>query len=174
MHNDRIASMDPFKLAFNTLWNQRATSSLKYLVQRYRPEVIHFHNTFPLISPGSYYAKSNKGPVMIQTLHNFRLLCPGALFLRNGNVCEKCLFKIVPWPGAFRACYRKSYLASVCTVAMITLHQLLRTSQKKIDRFIALTEFAKEKFMQGGISSNKIVVKPNFVSPDPGSNESQR
>jgi glycosyltransferase involved in cell wall biosynthesis len=138
-------------------------------VQRHRPQVIHFHNTFPLISPGSYYAKGNKGPVVIQTLHNFRLLCPGALFLRNGYVCERCLFKIVPWPGAFKACYRKSYLASVCIVAMITLHKLLRTWQNKIDCYIALTEFAKDKFIQGGIPSDKIVVKPNFVSPDPGS-----
>lgn len=168
-NNDRIENMYNINLALNTLWNQRVLRSLKYLVRRHSIKVIHFHNTFPLISPGSYYAKGKKGPVVIQTLHNFRILCPGALFLRNGNVCERCLLKIFPWPGAFKVCYRKSFLASVGTVAMLVLHQLLGTWQTKIDRFIALTDFAKEKFIQGGIPSDKIVVKPNFVSPDPGS-----
>jgi glycosyltransferase involved in cell wall biosynthesis len=167
-HNDLLTNMDPFKLVISTLWNQKALRELKYLVQRHRPNVIHFHNTFPLISPGSYYAKGNNGPVVIQTLHNFRLICPGALFFRNGDICEKCLFKIFPWPGATNACYRKSYSASIMTVAMLTLHSLLRTWQNRIDRFIALTEFAKEKFIQGGIPSEKIVVKPNFVFIDPG------
>ena len=131
MHNDHIANMNAFKLAFNTLWNQRALNSLKHLVRRHRPQVIHFHNTFPLISPGSYYAKSKTGPVVIQTLHNYRLLCPGALFLKNGNACEICLFKSFPWPGAIKSCYRNFFLASVVTVAMITLHRLLGTWKKK-------------------------------------------
>ena len=167
-NNDCIENMNNIKLALNTLWNERVLRSLKYLVRRHSIKVIHFHNTFPLISPGSYYVKRNKGPVVIQTLHNFRLLCPGALFLRNGNVCEECLFKSVPWPGAVKACYRKSFLPSVITVAMLTLHRLLRTWHKKIDRFIALTEFSREKFIQGGIPPEKIAIKPNFVSVDPG------
>ena len=127
MHNDSIANMNHFKLALNALWNQRALRALKYLVQRHKPDVIHFHNTFPLISPGSYYAKSINGPVIIQTLHNFRMLCPGALFLRNGKICEKCLIKVVPWPGAVKACYRKNLFGSFVTVTIHAIHRLVGT-----------------------------------------------
>ena len=171
MHNDLIANMNGFKLAISTIWNQRAASSLKYLVEQHKPQVIHFHNTFPLISPGSYYVKNNTKPVIIQTIHNFRILCAGALFLQKGKVCERCMLKTVPWAGAVNACYRESFMYSAVTVVMMTIHQLLKTWQKKIDRFIALTEFAKEKFIQGGIHPSKIEVKPNFVYPDPGFNK---
>jgi glycosyltransferase involved in cell wall biosynthesis len=168
MHNDCIENINTFKLSINTFWNQKAVNSLEDLVRRHSTQVIHFHNTFPLISPGSYYAKGKKGPVVIQTLHNFRILCPGALFFRNGNVCERCLLKVFPWPGAVKVCYRKSFLASAVTVAMLGFHQLLRTWKKKVNRFIALTEFAKEKFIRAGFPSDRIKVKPHFIHPDPG------
>jgi glycosyltransferase involved in cell wall biosynthesis len=169
MHNDCIAKMTPIKMALTSIWNPRTLSSLKYLIQRERTKVVHFHNTFPLISPAGYYAASTNGALVVQTLHNFRILCPGALFFRNENICESCLYKFVPWPGVVKTCYRNSFLASGASVAMITLHRWLKTWQNKINRYIVLTEFAKKKYIQGGLPPEKIMVKPNFIHPDPGS-----
>lgn len=168
MDNRLINNMDPFKLALTTLWSSRASTSLNYLIRRHKPDVIHFHNTFPLISPACYYSKQKYGAAVVQTLHNFRMLCPGAFFIRKGKVCEKCLHKVFPWPGAIHACYRNSHITSGVTVGMLTLHKILGTWQKKIDCFIALSKFAKNKFIKGGIPPNKIVSKPNFIPQDFG------
>jgi glycosyltransferase involved in cell wall biosynthesis len=105
---------------------------------------------------------------VIQTLHNYRLLCPSATLYRDGKVCEECLGKLVPWPGVLHKCYREDRLASAAVGAMITTHELIGTWRGRVDRYIALTEFARDKLAENGLPSHKIVVKPNFLDPDPG------
>jgi glycosyltransferase involved in cell wall biosynthesis len=105
---------------------------------------------------------------VVQTLHNYRLLCPNALFFREGRVCEDCLGKAFPWPGVAHACYRESRPASGTVAAMLFAHRTLGTWKGAVDLYVALTEFARRKFVEGGLPSEKIVVKPNFVDPDPG------
>jgi glycosyltransferase involved in cell wall biosynthesis len=105
---------------------------------------------------------------VIQTLHNYRLLCPVALFFRDGRVCEDCMGKAVPWPGVVHGCYRGSRAASGVIATMLTVHRALRTWTEMVDVYVALTEFARDKFIEGGLPAGKIVVKPNFVAPDPG------
>ncbi len=100
-------------------------------------------------------------------LHNYRLLCPGAMFLRDGAVCESCLGKM-PIPAVIHKCYRGSRAASAATAAMLVSHRVLRTYRKRVDAYVALTEFGKQKFIAGGLPADRIHVKPNFVSPDPG------
>jgi glycosyltransferase involved in cell wall biosynthesis len=104
----------------------------------------------------------------VQTLHNYRLLCPGGLFLRDGKVCEECLGRSVPWPGVAHACYRQSRPATAAIATMHAAHRAMGTWQEKVDLYIALSEFARHKFMEGGLPPDRIVVKPNFVDPDPG------
>jgi glycosyltransferase involved in cell wall biosynthesis len=167
-HNDRIADMSRPALAKATIWNSAAYREVRALIQRERPHVAHFHNTFPLLSPAAYYAARAERVPILQTLHNYRLLCPNALFYRDGGVCEDCLGKMIPWPGVAHACYRSSHSSSAVVAAMLTTHRAMGTWNGAVDAYIALTEFARQKFVQGGLPARKTFVKPNFVFPDPG------
>lgn len=171
LSNDQIRRMNRFSLVSATLWNYSVYSEIRALIRRERPHVVHFHNTFPLISPSAYYAAKAEAVPVVQELANFRLLCSNALFLRDGRVCEDCLGKLIPWPGIAHGCYRNSRTASSVVVAMLTLHRALRTWVRMVDVYIALTEFARQKFIQSGLPAERVVVKPNFVSPDPGVGE---
>jgi len=164
-HNDEIADASRISVALNTCWSRRTVADMAALFADVRPDVVHCHNTFPLISPSLYWAAARASVPVVQTLHNFRLLCPQAMFLREGRVCEDCLGK-QPWRGALRGCYRGSRIQSVVLVVMIATHRLLGTWQKKVTRFIALNEFCRNKFIEGGLPASKVVVKSNFVDWD--------
>lgn len=168
LHNERVTTMNPVMLAKNTLWSSPAYKDIEAILRRERPHVAHFHNTFPLVSPAGYYAARAAGVPVIQTLHNYRLLCPNALFYRDGGPCEDCLGRAVTWPGVVHGCYRESPAASAVVTAMLSAHRASRTWARVVDVYIALTEFARRKFVEGGLPAEKIVVKPNFVRPDPG------
>ncbi len=168
VHNDQVKQVNRLILAKDTVWNTSAYRELGALIRRERPDVVHFHNTLPLVSPAGYYAARAEGVPVIQTLHNYRLLCPVALFYRDGRVCEDCMGKAVPWPGVVHRCYRGSRTASGVIATMLTVHRALRTWTEMVDVYVALTEFARNKFIEGGLPAGKIVVKPNFVAPDPG------
>src|SRR6266404_1375963 len=111
LHNDAIAGMSRLGVARRTLWNSQSYREVRELIRLYRPSVLHCTNTFPLISPAVYYAARAEGVAVVQSLRNYRLLCPNALFLRDGRVCEDCLGKAVPWPGVLHGCYRESRAA---------------------------------------------------------------
>ncbi|AEN73885.1 glycosyl transferase group 1 [Rhodothermus marinus SG0.5JP17-172] len=168
--NARLKGMNPLKAALNAVWSREAQEKLRRLIRETKPDVAHFHNTFLMISPAAYYACKEEGVPVVQTLHNYRLLCVNALFFREGRVCEDCLGRL-PWRGVVRGCYRGSPLASGVVAAMLTTHRALGTWARGVDVYIALTEFARRKFMEGGLPAEKIVVKPNFVHPDPGPGE---
>ncbi|HSL01099.1 MAG TPA: glycosyltransferase [Rubrobacteraceae bacterium] len=171
VHNDEVANTNPVALAGSTIWNRSSYRELRSLIRRERPHVTHFHNTLPLISPAGYYAAKAEGVPVVQTLHNYRLLCPNALFFRDGHVCEDCQGKSVPWPSVLHACYRGSRPASAAVAAMLTTHRGLRTWRDQVDVYVATTEFAREKFVQGGLPPEKVVVKPNFLHTDPRQGE---
>ena len=171
VHNERIERMSPLSLAGATVWHRSSYRDLRALVRREQPDLVHFHNTFPLISPAGYYAAKAEGRPVVQSLHNYRLLCPNALFFRDGHACEDCRGRLVPWPGVLHACYRGSRPASGAVAAMITTHHALQTWTRMVDTYISLTGFARRKFIQGGLPAEKIVVKPNFIHPDPGLGE---
>ena len=87
---------------------------------------------------------------------------------RDGRVCEDCLGRALPWRGAMHACYRGSRVQSAAVAGMLGAHRLIGTWSREIDLYIALSEFARDKFIQGGLPAHKIAVKPNFADPDPG------
>lgn len=167
-HNDSVAAMGRAALAGKTLWNQEAYRELRSAIRRGRPDVVHFHNTFPLVSPAGYHAAAAEGVPVVQTLHNYRLLCPNGLFFRDGGPCEDCLGKRLAWPAVAHGCYRGSRPASGAAAAMLSAHRALGTWTRKVDAYIALTEFAREKFVAGGLPEERIFVKPNFVGRDAG------
>jgi glycosyltransferase involved in cell wall biosynthesis len=152
-----------------TPWNREAYSRVREAIRLHRPDILHVHNTFPLASPAVIHAAKAEGVPVVMTLHNYRLLCVNAFFFRQGQVCEACLGRL-PWRGALYGCYRESRAASAVVAGMITLHRALGT-WNLVDRFLALTEFARQKFIEGGFPPEKISVKPNFVHPDPGPGE---
>ena len=168
IHNDDITNLSTLQLARATLWNSKVTAQLQDLIQRKHVELVHFHNTFPLVSPGAYHAVKSLNMPVVQRLPNYRLLCPRADFLRNGRICEDCMGKMIPYPSLLHACYRNSRLATSGVFAMLAFHRFIKTWEKKVDLFIALTEFGKRKFIEGGLPEEKVYVKPNMVHPDPG------
>lgn len=168
VHNDDVQNYSPVRLAAATVYNRETYTALQTLFRKESVEIVHCHNTLPLISPSAYFAANDAGIPVVQTLHNYRLLCPNALFFRNGGVCEDCLGKPVALPAVRHKCYRGSTAASAAVAGMTALHHALGTWQNRVSRYIALTEFAKNKFIEGGLNADKIMVKPNFVELDVG------
>ncbi|HKX28588.1 MAG TPA: glycosyltransferase family 4 protein [Blastocatellia bacterium] len=166
--NRELIQIAHWKTGLRTVWSSEDYTSLRGTIRQHRPEVIAIHNVFPQISPAAYYAARAERIPVVQTLHNYRLLCPGSYLFRNGQVCEDCIGKPVPWPGIVHGCYRENRLASSAVAAMLAVHQALNTWKRMVDVYIALTNFSRQKFIEGGLPAEKIVVKPNFVSPDPG------
>jgi glycosyltransferase involved in cell wall biosynthesis len=156
------------RLASQAFWNQTTYTEVRSLIRRVRPDVVHLHNTFPLISPAACYAARAECVATVQTLHNYRLICANGLFFRDGTPCEECLNRSAPWSAVRHACYRNSYAASLIAAGTLATHRALGTWEKQIDRHIALTEFARQKFVAGGLPADRVVVKPNLVHPDAG------
>lgn len=168
LHNRRIASMGKLSLATATIWNRQVAGELTDLLDEFAPDLVHCHNTFPLISPAVYTAARRRGIPVVQTLHNFRLLCLNGLFLRDGRPCEDCMGHAVAWPGVVHRCYRQSRQASAVVAAMLGVHRLRGTWRTDVDTYVSLSEFARAKFVAGGLPADRIVVKPNFLQHDPG------
>ncbi|CAN5869575.1 glycosyltransferase [soil metagenome] len=160
---ERLNAIAKFGAAVGSVWSRDSAKRTRIASGRFRPDVIHVHNTFPTASPSVYSAARSTGAAVVQTLHNYRLLCPNALFFRDGHVCEDCLGKFVPWPGVVHACYRDSRAATGVTAAMLTVHRARKTLIIEVDLVIALTEFSRQKFIEGGLPDDRIVVKPNFI-----------
>lgn len=149
-------------LPFTTIWSWKTYNDIRRIIRDNHIDIVHCHNTFPLISPSVYYAaRSMKVPV-IQTVHNFRLLCPNGSFFCDGKICEKC-----NETGSFRSalqnnCYRNSKIQTLVLVAMLKFHRWIGTYQKI--SYIFLTKFNREKFSKLiDVNSEQVFIKPNFV-----------
>lgn len=167
-HNQRIAELGATQTAIRTIWSQESYHLVKQQLQKSSYDLVHVQNFFPLISPSVYYAARSQNVPVVQTLRNYRLLCPNGLFFRDGKVCEDCLGKFVPLSGIAHNCYRQNRAATATTAMMLIFHRLLGTWMHQVNVFIALSEFARDKFISAGFPAEKVVVKPNFVDPDPG------
>ncbi len=168
-YNDEIGNgpVAGVTTAAAALWSRRSAGELQTLLVRNKPDVVHFHNVFPLISPSAYYACRARGVAVVQTLHNYRLVCPNALLARDGGVCEDCLGRKIAWPSLRHRCYRGSVAATAAVAAMTAFHRGIGTWSRGVDRFIALTDFARGKLIAGGLPDARISVKPNFLDTPP-------
>jgi len=166
--NKNVTDFSYISLSTKAVWNKNSYLEVKEIVKNNKIEIAHFHNTLPLISPAAYYAARSEGAAVVQTLHNYRLICPSGIMTRDNRVCAACAGKAVAWPAVLHACYRDDRVASSVVTAMLAAHKAFGTWHKKIDAFIAITEFARQRLIDGGVSDHLITVKPNFIDPDPG------
>lgn len=161
-HNDALDRMSRAAAATAAVWSRRSAHEVGSLCDGFSPDVIHVHNTFPLISPSLYWTAAKRKVPLVQTLHNFRLLCPQAIFLRNGKICEDCIGKL-PWRAVTRKCYRESAMQSAVVAGMLTAHRAIGTYRDRVTRYIALNRFARDKYIEGGLPAQRFRIKPNFV-----------
>ena len=166
-NNAEIDAMPRWSTAWRTVWNRRTYREITELVARERPDILHCTNTFPLISPAVYDAAREAGVPVVQALRNYRLLCPSATLFRDGSVCELCVGRAVPWSSVRYGCYRESRVASGVVASMLTLGRA-RGQWDRVDMYYAPSEFTRQKFIAAGMPEDRIMVKPNFVAPDPG------
>ena len=160
--NAELSRMSMQETARATLWSRRTLDDLERIVERFAPDLVHAHNIFPLISPSLYAgARRHRLPV-VQTLHNFRLLCPQAMLVRDGRSCTACVGHL-PWRGMLHRCYRQSLVQTSAVAAMLMLHRLRRTWQRDVTRYIVLNQMCRDLFASGGLPLEKLVIKPNFV-----------
>jgi glycosyltransferase involved in cell wall biosynthesis len=168
VHNDDLGEVSKVALARQTVWSRQGRRRVYEAARDHQAEVVHFHNTLPQISPAGYYGARDAGAAVVQTLHNYRMICPGALLHRDHATCEACVGKAFAWPGVVHGCYRGSRGATLAVAAMTATHRALGTWTRKVDRFIAITEFARKQFVHGGVPPDLIEVKANPLSRDPG------
>lgn len=166
--NQDVAQVGRIRLFGKTIWSVQTYHEVRRYLRRERFDVMHVHNTLPLISPSVYYAAKSVGVPVVQTLHNYRLICPNASLYRDGGICEACVGKTVAWPGIVHACYRDSRLASGAVATLMATHKVMRTWSRAVQRYIVPSRFGRDKLIEGGLPADRVVVKPPYVTPDPG------
>jgi len=167
--NNRDAAGRPGMLvAARALWNRAAYREARAIIRRERPDIVHCTNTFPTLSPSLYYAARAEGVPVVQSLRNYRLWCANATLVQRGRTCDDCLRSPLPWRGVLRGCYRGSRAASLASVATTAAHRALGTYARLVDLYISPSAFARRKAIEGGLPADRVIVKPNFVDPDPG------
>lgn len=174
VHNDSIQGVKgQLQAAASVVYSFGNKQRLYQKIQQFRPDVVHVHNFFPLLSPSLYDAcQAAKVPV-VQTLHNYRLVCPSATLFRQDKICEDCVGKTLPLPGIIHRCYRDSTLHSAAIATMIATHNLRKTWQHKVAAYITLTNFQRDKMVASGLPAEKVHVKPNFLF-QPASGDADR
>ena len=150
------------RLAARAVWSRAATREVERLAAELRPDVVHVHNLYPMLSPA--VLRTAAAPVVV-TLHNYRLLCLPATFLREERTCEDCLGAL-PWRGVVHRCYRGSAAGSAALAASLGVHRRAGTF-RHVAAFLAVSEFVREKHVEAGMDGARIRVKPNFVAPMP-------
>jgi glycosyltransferase involved in cell wall biosynthesis len=159
------------ELLTKTIWAADTKQKFARLLVEYKPDLVHAHNTFIMVSPAIFSACSEADVPVVQTLHNFRLCCPASTFFRDGHVCEECVSHGL-WRGVAHGCYRDSRSATAAVAMMLAVHRWRQTWEREIDCYIALSQCARAKFIESGLPRDKIFVKSNFVHPDPGERSS--
>ena len=162
--NDRIVGIwGKLSTAINGIYSLPSKQQVSNAIAQMEPDLVHVHNFFPLLSPSVYDACLEADVPVVQTLHNYRLLCPKAMPFRNGQICEDCFDRVIPWAGILHGCYRNSHIQSASVAAMLGLHHWQGTWHKRVDAYIALSDFQKQVFVRSGLPAERFFVKPNFV-----------
>jgi glycosyltransferase involved in cell wall biosynthesis len=158
---DGAGALRLFAAGLGTVWSLRGYSMMKKAIARFSPDIVHVHNTFPLLSPSVFWAADRAGVPVVQTLHNYRLTCANALLLRDEQPCQECVGHF-PSAGLRHRCCGASFWRTAAVTSMNVAHRWLGTYRAKVQAFIVLTEFSKEIQARGGLPRERIHVKPNF------------
>jgi len=156
------------KAGIDGVWSARAARAIRARIAAARPDVVHFHNVYPVMSPAVFRAAAAEGVAVVHTLHNYRLVCSHAGLYYRGGVCEDCIGAIAPWHGVLRGCNNHGRAADAQIAVTVAIHRTAGTWTQSIDRYIALTTLARDIFVRGGLPATRIAVLPTFVDPDPG------
>jgi len=163
--NDDLEGLDFFgkvRSGFEYVWSKNAFQETTKLIDQYKPDLAHFHNIFPQMSTSVHAACKTRGIPVVQTLHNFRFICPSALLQRNNAPCDLCV-KGSLMNSIKHRCYRDSVVATLPLASMITVNRAQKNFENNVNTYIALTEFSKQQFASAGLPAEKLTVKPNFV-----------
>jgi glycosyltransferase involved in cell wall biosynthesis len=164
LSNDDITTIgEKARTALTTAYSWRARRAVEDRIRAFNPDVVHVHNGFPKFTPAVYYAAGDLGVPVVQTLHNFRLLCPAATCFRENAPCERCVQMKFPLPGVVLGCYRGSRMGSLALGTMVAAHHFLGTWKRRVHRYIAVSNFVRTKFLQAGFPAERIEVKANCV-----------
>jgi len=157
-------------LVKQAVWASDSRKEFARILGREKPDIVHVHNTFVMVSPSIFSVCEESKVPIVHTLHNYRLFCPAGTFYRHGRVCEECVEHSLLRSVRHR-CYRNSLSATTVTALMLGVHRTLQTWSQPMHHYIALSDFARGRFVQSGLPEEKVFVKPNFVYPDPGLRE---
>ncbi|MGH8794132.1 MAG: glycosyltransferase family 4 protein [Stackebrandtia sp.] len=149
------------------IWNAEACRDVDRLIKIFDPDVVHVHTPFPLLSPAIFRVAARHGKPAVTTAHSFRYSCVRGTCLRDGEICEDCVGKAAKLPGIRHRCYHDSLAGSAALTLGLTTHRVLGTFRRHVDRFITLTDFARQLLVRDGVAADKVVVKPNSIL-DPG------
>lgn len=151
------------KIALAMFWNQEVYKELSKVIQKFKPDVAHFSNIYPLISPTAYYACKKAGVPIIQSIHNFRYMFPKSLLIRRGAICPYCLEKRFVYPAFIHRCYGEPLFYTAAFSLSHTFHYLIG-SFAKVNKFIFPSRFARNYYLKySGIPKKKTVFLPNFI-----------
>lgn len=162
LHNDDVEDVGKLTLLQRAFWSKESYREVRSIVEDEGVDVVHVHNTLPLASPSVFHAAHDGGAATVHTLHNYRLVCPGNLLFRDGKPCTDCVGKSFAVPGIRHACYRGSHAETAVLAGTVAFHRRIGTWEKTVDRYIALSEFGRRTFIEGGIPPGRIAVKHNM------------
>jgi glycosyltransferase involved in cell wall biosynthesis len=164
----RLSPTERVRLAVRTVWARGAAAAVAEQARGVGADIVHIHNFLPLLSPAVHGAVRATGAAVVQTLHNYRLICPAATLFRDGAPCQDCVGRRVALPAVVHACYRDSRPQTAAVTAMLAVHRARRTWHRDVDAFVALTEFGRDRFIAGGLPAERLMVKPNFAADREG------
>jgi glycosyltransferase involved in cell wall biosynthesis len=153
------------RLGARAVWSPAALRHVRGLIERHRPQILHCHNLYPMLSPAVFIAARERDTRVVVTLHNYRMFCLPATSVRDGKICELCLGR-VPWRGVVYRCYRGSMAGSTAMAASLSLNRAIG-SFDAVTMFLPVSRFVRDKHVQAGLTSARMVVKPNFCWPQP-------
>jgi len=163
-HSDDLTSQGrwgTFKGGLSAPWNPFASRAIRQKIKRCKPNLVHVHNTFPIISPSIFKAIGSQA-ARVLTLHNYRLFCPAAIPMRDSHPCIDCIETHSVLPSLRHRCYRQSRLATLPVAASVALHRIAGTWVHDVDAFITFSEFQRELMVKAGLPSELVHIRPNF------------
>lgn len=166
--NDRVEELGKLRTAARSIWSPEAKGRIGSMLAEGNFDVMHVQNYFPLFSPSIYYAAGEHGVPVVQSLRNFRAVCPEGMLFRDGQVCTDCVGKRFAWPAVANKCYRGSVAGSASIAVMSSGHSLAGTWKKRVAKYVTPSAFARDIYVRAGWNPDQIVAIPNFVYPDPG------